>query len=62
MNMSVDAASGQDTAFAGNRFGAGADDDIDAGLYIRVAGLADAGNAAVLEADISLDDAPMIEN
>ena len=42
--------------------GAGADDDVDAGLDVGIAGLADAGDAAVLEADIGLDDAPVVED
>ena len=43
----VDAAGGQDLAFAGDDFGARADDDVDAGLDVGIAGLADAGDAAV---------------
>src|SRR4029077_9734155 len=37
-------------------------DDIDTGLDVGVAGLADAGDAAALDADIGLDDAPVVEN
>ena len=57
MNMAVDAAGSDDHAFAGDDFGAGADDYRDAGLDVRVAGLADGGDAAVLQADVGLDDA-----
>ena len=47
MDMRVDAAGGQDFAFAGDDLGAGADHDIDAGLDVGVAGLADPRDAAV---------------
>ena len=62
MDVRVDAAGGEDLAFAGDHLGAGADDDVDAGLDVGIAGLADAGDAAVLQADIGLDDAPMVED
>ena len=32
------------------------------GLHVRIAGLADGGDAAVLDADIGLHDAPMVED
>jgi hypothetical protein len=59
VDVAVDAAGGDDHAFAGDDLGAGADDDGHAGLDVRVAGLADGGDAAVLEADVGLDDAPV---
>ena len=62
MNMRVDAAGGQDLAFAGDDLGAGADDDVDAGLHIRIAGLADGGDAAVGDGDVGLDDAPVVDD
>ena len=40
----------------------GADDDGDAGLDVRIAGLADGGDFAVLQPDVGFDDAPMVEN
>ena len=43
----VDAAGGDDHAFAGDHLGAGADHDVDAGLDVGVAGLADAGDAPI---------------
>ena len=49
-------------AFAGDRLGAGADHDVDAGLDVGVAGLADAGDAAAADADVGLDDARVVEN
>ena len=62
MDMRVHGAGGEDLAFAGDRLGAGADDDVDARLRVRIAGLADRGDAAVLQADIGLDDPPMIDD
>ena len=35
---------------------------VDARLDVGIAGLADAGDAAVLEADVGLDDAPVVED
>ena len=62
MDVGVEAAGGEDFAFAGDHVGARSDDDGDAGLDIRIAGLADGGDFAVLEPDIGFDDAPMVEN
>ena len=62
MNMAVDAAGGEDLALAGDDLGAGADDDIDAGLHVGIAGLADLGDAAVGDRDIGLDDAPVVDD
>jgi hypothetical protein len=58
----VDAAGGEDHAFAGDDLGARPDDDGHAGLDVRVAGLADGRDAAVLDADVGLDDAPVIDD
>ena len=62
MDVGVDAAGGDDHAFAGDDLGAGADDDIDRRLDVGVARLADRGDAAVLDADIGLDDAPVVDD
>ena len=48
VDVSVEAASGEDFALAGNHFGAGADDDRNAKVNVRIAGLADAGNVSFL--------------
>ncbi len=40
----------------------GADHDVDAGLHVGIAGLADGDDAAVLQADVGLDDAPVVED
>ena len=62
MNVGVDATGRQDLALAGDRLRARADDDIDIRLHVRVARLADARDASVLQADIGLDDAPVIDD
>ena len=62
VDVGVEAAGGEDLAFARDHLGAGADDDRHVGLDIRIAGLADGGDAAVPDADIGLDDAPVIED
>ena len=62
MDVAVDAAGGDDPALAGNHLGARADDDVDAGLNVGIAGLADAADPAVTDANIGFDNAPMIED
>ena len=62
VDVRVDAARGEDAALAGDDLGARADHDVDAGLHVGVAGLADAANAPVLDADVRLDDAPVVED
>ena len=62
MDVRIETAGGEDFAFAGDHLGARPDDDGDARLDIGVAGLADGKNLALLEADIRLDDPPMVEN
>ncbi len=62
MDVRIDAAGGDDAAFAGDRLGSGADHDVDTRLDVRVAGLADAADTAIADADIGLDDPPMVED
>ncbi len=62
MDVGVEAASGEDLAFARDHFGSGPDDDGDAGLDVRIAGLADRGDEPVLQADVGFDDPPMVED
>ena len=62
VDVAVDAAGGDDQTFAGDDLGAGTDDDVDAGLGVGVAGLADGGDAAALQADVGLDDAPVVDD
>src|SRR5579862_6444277 len=62
MDVRVEAAGGNDLAFAGDDIGAGADDDGYAGLDVGIAGLADRRNFSFLYADIGLDYAPVVED
>ena len=62
MDMGVDTAGGDEHPFAGNDFGAGADNNRDPGLDIRVTRLADPGNTAALEPYVGLDDPPVIDD
>ena len=62
VDVGVDAAGGEDLAFAGDDFGAGADDDGNAGLDVGVAGLADGVDAAAEEGDVGFDDAPVVDD
>ncbi len=62
MNVAVEAARGENLALARNDIGAGADHDGHAGLDIRVAGLADGADVALLDGDIGLHDPPVIDD
>jgi hypothetical protein len=62
VDVAVDAACGDDQALGGNDLGAGADDDVDARHDIGVAGLADGRDAAAAQADVGLDDAPVVDD
>src|SRR5256885_17170003 len=62
MDMGVEAAGGEDFSLAGDHLGAGPDDDGYARLDVRIAGLADGEDVAVLEADIGFDGGPWIED
>ena len=62
MDVRVEAAGGEDFSFARDDLGARPDDDGDARLDVRIAGLADRGDVAVLQADVGFHDAPVIED
>src|SRR5690606_30784878 len=62
MNVRVDAAGRRDQTLSCDDLGTRADHDIDARLHVRIAALADADDAAVLQADVGFDDAPVIED
>lgn len=62
VHVAVDTAGGEDHAFAGDHFGAGADGHGHAGLDVWVAGLADGVDATILEADVGFDDAPVVDD
>src|SRR5690606_18005384 len=62
VDMRIDTAGGNNRALSGDNLGASADSDGDARLDIAVTCLADGGNFSSLDADICLDDAPVIDN
>ena len=62
VDVRVDAAGGDDAALAGDDLGARADDDVHARLHVVVAGLADRGDPAVLQADVGLHDALVVDD
>src|SRR5262249_39660722 len=62
MNVAVDPAGGEDLAFARNRLGTGTDDNIDAWLHVRIAGFADAGDAAIAKSHVGLNDAGVVDD
>ena len=62
VDVRIDAAGGQDQPLAGDGLRARPDDDVHAGLDVRVAGLADSGDAPAAQPDIRLDDPPMVED
>ena len=62
VDVAVEAAGRDDLALARDRLGRRADHDVDVRLGVGIAGFADAGDAAVADADVRLDDAPVIED
>ena len=62
VDVRIDGARGHDQALARDHLGPGPITMFDRRLDVRIAGLADRRDAAVLEADVGLDDAPVIED
>ena len=64
VNVRVDAAGGEDESFARDRLGRRADDEVgrDAGHDVGIAGLADAGDSPVLDADVGFVDAGPVDD
>lgn len=64
VDMRIDAAGCDDTAFSRNRFRAGTDLHAgrDVGHEVGISGMTDADDAAVLDTDIGLDDSGVVEN
>ena len=62
MDVCVDATGGDDVAFAGDDLGRAADRHRHIGLDVRIAGLADGGDASTLDADVGLHDSPVVED
>ena len=61
MDVRVEATGGEDLALAGDDLGAGPI-TMSTRLDVRIAGLADPLDPAALEADIGLNDPPMVED
>ena len=62
VNVRIDASGRYDHALARDDLGRRADHDVDAGLNVGIAGLADGADATVLDADVGFDDAPVIDD
>jgi hypothetical protein len=62
VNVGVNAACGEDHAFARDRLGAGANDDIDIVLNVGIARFANFDDAALFNAHVGFDDAPPVQN
>ena len=62
VDVGINTAGRQNLAFPGDNLSTRTDDDIDIILDIGIARLANAGNAAILDADIRLINATMIDN
>jgi hypothetical protein len=62
VDVRVDTPGGGDQAFTRDDLRTRADDDVDARLHIGIAGLSDAGDTAFLQADVRLDDAPVVDD
>src|SRR5258708_28691663 len=62
MDVAVDAACSDNHAFCGNDLRSCTDRNAHPGLDVRVSCLADLPDAAVLEADVGLDDAPVVDD
>ena len=64
VDVAVDRAGGEDPAVAGDDLGGRADHQVgvDAVHGVGVAGLAERDDAAVADADVGLDDAPVVEH
>ena len=62
MDMAVDAAGGDDHAFARDDLGARADRNSDLRLDVRITRLTDPPDAAALDPDVGFDDAPVIDD
>ena len=61
MNMHIEPTGGHYPAFPGDSLRAGPDDDVNVRLHIRIASLTYRGDLAVLQADIRLNDSPIVE-
>src|SRR5690606_5339845 len=58
----VDPAGGHDHAFGGDDLSARSDHDVHARLHVGIAGLADRGDPRAADADVGLDDSPVVDD
>src|SRR5215471_5046435 len=62
MDVNVDAASSHNLTLSGDHLCSRPDNNIDVGLHVGIASLADSGNPTILNADIGLRHPPVVEN
>jgi hypothetical protein len=62
MDVAVDAPGGQDFALAGDGLCSRTDHDVDAGLNVGIAGLADGSDTTVAQPYVRLDDAGVVDD
>src|SRR5262245_29586877 len=62
VDVGIDATRSEDLPFAGNDLSARPNDDVDIWLNVWIASLSDLGDAAIGDANISLHDAPVIND
>jgi len=62
VDMGIDSSGGEDLALSSNGFGTGTHQDVHTHLCIRVAGLADARDAPILDPHVGLDDSPVVQD
>ncbi len=62
VDVSVDGPSGEDLPFAGDDLRRRAQGDVDPRLHVGIARLADGHDASVLDADVRLHDAPVVDD
>src|ERR1700683_1373371 len=62
MDVTVEAPRREEFSLTGNDLRAWPDDHINAGLHVRIAGLADRRDTSLAQAHVGLDDAPVVED
>jgi len=62
VDVHIEPARGHNLSFGRDGLRSRTDNDIDAGLNVRISGLADTGDPSIADTDIGLDDPPMIDD
>src|SRR4029077_16893356 len=62
VDVNVNPSGSNDFAFAGNHLSSWSDHYVDVRLHIRIASFADGSNVSVLDGDIGLHNAPMVQD